>query len=147
MFTMLSSTYLPLLFAKDESYDAAMAFLSATDAQTLIVVTEAMKFLPLAHLAPEGLRRRMFYLTDLQTAKEATDPAAERMMILLKPFAPQAIVDVDEFIAGHKTFLLYYTGTRTTNSSLSALLTRGCDVALVKKNQGDLLFSCSCTRR
>jgi hypothetical protein len=146
MFSSFSSLYLPSMFEKDETYDAALASLGSTDPQTPIVVTEALEFLPLAHLSPEALRSRMFYLTDLETARGATDPTAENMMLLLKRFAPQTIVNLDQFISGHKNFLLYYTGT-FPNSSLNAVLARKCKVALAKKDRGALLFSCDCTRR
>ncbi len=128
---------------RDHSYEGTLSFLAVTDRKTPIVVAEGLLFAPLRHYAPADLRSRLFYVTDLPTAQRTTDTTNENIMLALRPWAPGAIVDLNEFLGNHRTFFLYYYGF-SGNSSLNALVDRKCNVRLFKKSGSELLFWCDC---
>jgi len=134
---------LPRAFTKDHSYEGTLSFLAGTDSNRPLIVTEGLFYVPLRYYSPPDLQRRLFYLTDLPAAQHTTDATNENIMLALKPWAPEQIVDLNEFLARHSTFLLYFVGF-SGNSSLDALQNRGCHVRLTKKRGPELLFLCDC---
>jgi hypothetical protein len=134
---------LPRAFKKDPLYEEALSLLAGTASDTPIVIAEGWHYAPLRYYAAPDLQRRLFYLTDLPTAQRTTDTTNENIMLALKPWAPEQIVDLNTFLGRHSTFLMYYVGF-SGNSSLNALLNRGCHVTLTKKRGLDLLLLCDC---
>lgn len=143
---MLLVLYLHFNFAAPTGaapYGEEVSFIEHQGGAAPVVVAEGLVFAPLWYYASEGLRSRLFYVTDLAFARRTTDTTNENIMLKLKPMASGSIVGIDEFLSAHKTFLLYYQGA-SASSSLDELLSRKCDVALERKADGQLLFRCNC---
>ncbi len=134
---------LPLAFVRDNTYEETLSFVAAPDSKLPIVVAEGLDFAPLRYYAPAGLRSRLFYVTDLPAAQHTTDATNENIMLALRGWAPEAIVDLHTFLGRYPRFFVYYTGF-SGNSSLNVLVDRQCHVSLAKKVGSELLFQCDC---
>jgi hypothetical protein len=124
-------------------YGADLSFLEERAGNSPVVVAEGLIFAPMWYYAPAGLQQRLFYVTDLDYARRTTDTTNENIMLKLKPMAPRSIVPLQQFVAAHNSFFVYYRGG-SANSSVDELLSRKCGVALEAKRGIQLLFRCNC---
>jgi len=146
LYSYMNFNLLPLAFTREEPYDDIVQLLSNGDTKGPVVVSEGFVFVPLWYYANKSLRDRLFYLTDMETARRTTDTTNENIMLRLASLAPGAIINLDEFISSYKIFCLYYRGA-SPNSSLDALVDRHCHVTLLRKSGSNLLFQCDCGQR
>jgi hypothetical protein len=128
---------------RENPFDIPAVLVAQPQDSRPIIVAEGLQFVPLWYYAPASLRPKLFYVTDLPFARRTTDTTNENILLLLKPMAPESMVDLNEFITHRKDFLVYYTG-ESANSSLDDFLVRGCKVELERKLGQQLLFACRC---
>jgi hypothetical protein len=136
---------LPRAMSPDPTYEDVLASVGEAPGDAPVAIAEGLLFPSVWHYASPELRHRLFYLTDLETAKQTTDTTNENIMILMKGFAPESIQNVDEFLRTGSRFFVFYNGP-SGNSILEALGRRSCAITLVKKNGDRFLFQSDCAQ-
>ena len=76
-----------------------------------IVVASAFTYMPAWWYASPPLRERLHYLADLPFAVRQPDFLPELGLVAGQPFIPSKVDDYRQFLATHRRFLLYCTGS------------------------------------
>jgi len=108
--------------------------LSEESSDRPIVVSDALRFLPIWWYASPSERERLFYLADKSVALRYGFAVPEIALITESRFMPARVVGYAEFAASHRSFLVYMTGQIPARDLVDRLRESGYALSLVKDN-------------
>jgi len=80
---------------------------------SLLVVTDALRYLQIYHYAPPEVKSRLYFVADLPMAVQMPDLLPELSLIAARWYLPVRIVDYAPFIREHPNFHFEYHNKTT----------------------------------
>ena len=89
------------------------------------MVGSAFTFFTMWWYAPQPLKERLHYLSDLDYALTRPDFLPELSLVVDQPYVPSKVDDYRQFLAGHRAFYLYCVGGDDINPARVRLRDEG----------------------
>ena len=120
--------------------DYGVSLFAAVPGTEPIVVASALEFMPSWWYADGPTRRRLHYLSDLQSAKTLPDRIPEYSLFLDRHQTPMQMEDYGSFLRTHRTFLVYSAGLPRLEWLEPRLVQEGWDLKLIASGKRGELF-------
>jgi 4-amino-4-deoxy-L-arabinose transferase-like glycosyltransferase len=120
--------------------DYAVSIFAVVPGTEPIVVASALEFMPSWWYSDRPTRRRLHYLSDLQSAKVIPNMIPEYSLFLDRHQTPMQMEDYGSFLRTHRTFLVYSAGLPGLEWLGTRLLREGWDLKLIASSKRGKLF-------
>ena len=105
-----------------------------------IVVANAFDYVPEWFYAPQDIKSRLVYLTDVPYAQQQTDFLPELSLAADRAYLPLKISSYTAFLVNHRRFLLLQSGKHRLNWTVSRLVQSGGRLKALASSGSDVLY-------